>query len=423
MTSLKENNLIRVMMLVPSLPPMPAGGAELQALKLGKTLSEKDVLVSFITPGKKDISGKTIINGMTVYRMNSWLNKFFNFLSVNKKKRQVKITRIAYNDALEITDQMTDRVGLPTIVYYNIFFYHSLFFLWRKRKEFDIIHAHTMEWSAIVAVRLGKALNKPVIIKDSTMNGFRSLSRFPFGRSHQNLLKSYANFIAMTETIHQNFLNSGIPSERITKIPNGINTEEAIEKIINKSILPKVLFVGNLYQQPAKGLDILFRAWTIVHRSFPDAILQIVGDGDTKVYHEYVDGLGIGGSVQFLGKQSSLSDFYKTSAVFVLPSRREGMSNALMEAMLHAMPCIATDISGNRDLITDHLNGLLVPSIDANQLAEGISYLISQRGRAMEMGIQARETIISGFDIRMVADQYILLYNKLLEMKIKSSPN
>ena len=403
------------MMLVPSLPPLPVGGSEMQALKLGKALSEQGVIVRFIMPGKNDIKGEDQIFGMAVYRLNSWLNRIFGWISLQSKKKKVKNTRIEYNDKNEVTDQMTSRAGWPTVIYYNIFFYHSLFFLWWRRKQFDIIHSHTMEWSAIVAVRLGKLLNKLVIIKDSTMNGFQSLSRFPSGVKLQKMIAGSAHFVAMTEMIHQNLLKSGITAEKITKIPNGIVVSDSFGMDFGRELPSRVLFVGNLYQQPAKGVDILFHAWKIVHQSFPEVQLEIVGDGDINAYKEFVRGMGISNSIQFWGKQNDLSHFHQSASVFVLPSRREGMSNALMEAMLYGIPCVATDISGSRDLITDKVNGILVPSADSKALAAGISYLLANPEIAMEMGRKGHEKIIEELDIRKIADKYILLYSALLK--------
>jgi glycosyltransferase involved in cell wall biosynthesis len=422
MMSSEKNKLIRVMMLVPALPPLAAGGTELQALKLGKALGEKKVEVRFIMPGKKKIGGETKIGGMSVYRMNSWMNRLFDFLSSYKKNKQVKINRVEYDDALEITNQLTKKVGLPTIIYYNIFFFHALFFLWRRRKSFDIIHAHTMEWSAIVAVKLGKRLNKPVLIKDSTMNGFQSLSRFPAGMKHQRLVAGHAYFVAMTEIIYQNLVKSGIQPERITKISNGIDVEDTYKIPVRNQANPIVLFVGNLTQQPAKGVDILLRAWSIVRESFPTVILQVIGDGVNDAYQDYANKLGIRDSVQFLGKKNNLLDYYQHATIFVLPSRREGMSNALMEAMLNEMPCVATDISGSRDLIQNNVNGILIPPADVKSLANEIIYLLANPGKADEMGKRARETIVRDYDIRKIADRYISLYNQLLKKNISFPP-
>ncbi|HEX4849883.1 MAG TPA: glycosyltransferase family 4 protein, partial [Puia sp.] len=378
-------------MLVASLPPMPAGGAEIQALKLAETLTKKGVKVSFITPGNSKNKGLGILGKMPVYRLHSWLNGIFESLSAAKKNKQSPNTRIEYDDKKEITNQITRKAGWPTVIYYNIFFFHSLFFLWRRRSTFDIIHAHTMEWSAIVATRLGKALHKKVIIKDSTMNGFQSLSRFPSGHHLQKLITGHAHFIAMTKMINENLLQQGIPTGQITRIPNGIFLKENRGTHVTGNKPAKILFVGNLYQQPAKGIDVLLHAFQIVHKLFPEVVLQIVGDGVNEAYYTFVRELSIDKVVEFCGKQSDLESFYNGADIFVLPSRREGMSNALMEAMLYGIPCIATDISGSQDLITNGQNGILVQPANVDALAEAMNFMLSHPEIALKLGEKARE--------------------------------
>jgi glycosyltransferase involved in cell wall biosynthesis len=406
---------MNIIMIAASLPPLPSGGAELQALKLGEVLGGKGVSISFLTPGKGRIRGKSVLNGMPVYRLYSIFSRSFERLSLLKKKRETKSVRIEYDDLKEVTSEITRKVGWATVVYYNIFYWHCLLFLWPRRRSFDIIHAHTMEWSAIVAARLGRILKKPVVLKDSTMNGFQSLARFPSGRKLQVMVRHHGHFVAMTRAIHENLLLAGVVEERITDIPNGIVVDKETRPSARGGKIIKVLFVGNLYQQPAKGIDILLHAWRKVHMQFPDAMLQIVGDGVVPEYKELTDRLQITDVVRFLGKQSELAGYYSSADIFVLPSRREGMSNALMEAMLHAVPCIATDISGCQELIMKNVNGILVPPGDPDLLANGISYLLSNPGIAKAMGEKGRETIVSNFNILKVADKYMTLYKKLLK--------
>jgi glycosyltransferase involved in cell wall biosynthesis len=406
---------MKIIMITTSLPPLPSGGAELQALKLGEELGRKGISVSFLTPGKGRIRGRSMMNGMPVHRLYSIFSWSFEFLSRLRKKRKIKTDRIEYDDQKEVTDEITGKVGWPTVVYYNIFYWHSLLFLWTRRSSFDIIHAHTMEWSAIVTARLGRILKKPVVIKESTMNGFQSLARFPSGKKMQAAVMHDAYFVAMTKTIHENLLHAGIRKEKIFEIPNGI--------VVGNEILPaqrdgnpsKVLFVGNLYQQPAKGIDILLYAWRLVHAQFPNAILQIVGDGFTPAYTDFTERLQISGAVSFLGKQHDLARYYGSADIFVLPSRREGMPNALMEAMLYGVPTIATDISGCRDLISNNVNGILVPPKDPVLLANGICWLLSNPDKAKVFGGKGRETIVRDFNMSAVADKYISLYAKLLK--------
>ncbi|MBK7649501.1 MAG: glycosyltransferase [Flammeovirgaceae bacterium] len=83
--------------------------------------------------------------------------------------------------------------------------------------------------------------------------------------------------------------------------------------------------------------------------------------GHLASYQEYIIRLGIQHNVHFKGKQSQFQNDLLESMAFILPSRREGMSNALLEAMSLGVTCIATDISGNQDLLRNKINGLLVP--------------------------------------------------------------
>ena len=268
-----------------------------------------------------------------------------------------------------------------------------------------------------MAARLGKVLGKMVVTKDSTMNGFRSLERYPSGRKLQQMIIANSSFIAMTRVIEENLVRAGVPREKIYQIPNGIEISANVERTNSDSYLQNVLFVGNLYQQPAKGIDILLKAWYLIAEKYPKASLQVIGDGVIPAYRDFANKLGISGSVQFSGKQADLEKYYRWASLFVLPSRREGMSNALMEAMMLGLPCLASDISGNQDLIQNGVNGLLVPAMDIESLAKGICYIFSHPEEALIMGRRARETIVQQVDIRIIADKYILLYKNLLGVK------
>lgn len=398
-------------MLAASLPPLPCGGAELQALALGEALVASGHEVIFVTPGKRKIKGRSVHAGMEIYRLHSFVNTCFDWLAGIKKKRIPKPVKIEYNDKEGPTDIIATKVGWPTRVYYTIFFSQCLWLLWLKGKKIDIIHAHTMEWSAIVAARLSKVLKKPAVVKDSTMNGFKSLARYPNGKQLQQVVIEHVHFVAMTKIIGDNLMAEGVPAQKITYIPNGLVIQEVpLQKVKENQT---VLFVGNLYQQPAKGVDILLKAWKIVIRQFPGALLWIIGDGDMKLYEDYIRQLGINGSVKLLGRAYSTRDYLLTASIFVLPSRREGMSNALMEAMLFELPCIATDISGSNDLIRNKVNGLIVPPADVGALADAICYMLQFPQEASGMGRKARETIIKAYDINLIAQKYLQLYKSL----------
>ncbi len=401
-------------MLFDKLPPLGIGGAETQAIRLAKILIQMGINVIFITPGRDKIKGFGEIEGIPVYRLHSFLNYFWDLLSALKKKTSAEPhVKIEFDDRSEKTNEVTTPIVMGVRLRYLIFYINSLLFLRNKKEKFDIIHVHSMEWPSFVSAWLANRLGKKLIIKDATMNGINGLRRYPNGGQKLNLIISCATFIAMTNAIHKNFLSVGVPESRIVDIANGIEVTAEF-KTHYSSKNRKVIFVGNLSQQPAKGIDILLKAWQQVVVVHPDASLLIVGDGPLKQYQDFLTARKMDKTVQLMGKRTDVRALLIESDIFVLPSRREGMPNALMEAMLLALPCIATDISGSQDLIKDKVNGILVPPADVNSLANAILLMMDRSDEAARMGALARETICTFNRMDLVANQYLALYKRLI---------
>jgi glycosyltransferase involved in cell wall biosynthesis len=415
MTFTKKDKQPRVIMFLGALPPMAVGGAELQAIKLSKQLIDECLDVKIITWGKLGQKRKGTIEGIVFYRIVSFLNIFIDVPALFKRKTaQVpQITKIEYNDAVDRPDEMTDKVRTAMILRYHVFFWSALWFLWWRRKKFDIIHVHMMEWPAWVCVKLGKILNKPVLIKDSTMNGISNILRYPSGNEKQQLIVQHAYCVAMTHVIGQNLLKAGLQPSRLFYIPNGIEVDTT--PVSKKTWDNKVIFIGNLRQQPAKGIDILLKAWQQVVKVIPAARLQIVGDGDLKAYKSYTERLDILEFVDFLGKQNNVKAILGQSDLFVLPSRREGMSNALMEAMLCGLPVVATDISGNQDLVQNGLSGILVPPANVNAISRALIYALQHPNESRKMGKNAYYRVVEMCNLEKVARQYKNVYQTLVK--------
>ena len=398
-----------VLMVVQSLPPLASGGAEIQALRLAEILIQKGIKVSFISPGVGKIKGYSEINGIPVFRLHSFLNYLLDLLFIIQKNSPPSKTVIEYDDTIKTNNTINRKIGIGARLRYNIFLLNAWFFIRKRKKEFNIIHSHTIEWPAYVSALLSKWIDKKLIVKDSTMNGIFNILRYPSGNRKQELIIRQAHFVAMTRIIENNLKKAGVPSNKISNIPNGIYIEKQYKSDYSGS--SKALFVGNLYQQPAKGIDILLKAWKIVIKTIPGAVLEIVGDGDIDTYHQYTHEHGIANSVRLLGKRNNIQEIMLAADIFVLPSRREGMPNVLMEAMMRALPCVATDISGCQDLIDHNVNGLLVPAADITSLAQNIIFMLTNRTMAAKMGANARQTIIQSYNIEDIADKYAALYS------------
>jgi glycosyltransferase involved in cell wall biosynthesis len=100
--------------------------------------------------------------------------------------------------------------------------------------------------------------------------------------------------------------------------------------------------------------------------------------------------------------------------IFVLPSRAEGISNALLEAMAAGLPAVVSQIPGNVDVIEHEKNGLHFTVDDPHSLADSLLTVLTQADLRGQLGRQARQRVENDFSLNYVADRYIALYQTLL---------
>jgi glycosyltransferase involved in cell wall biosynthesis len=120
------------------------------------------------------------------------------------------------------------------------------------------------------------------------------------------------------------------------------------------------------------------------------------------------------GQITFVGARANVADYLRAADLLVLPSRAEGMSNVLLEAMACGIPAVATDVNGNREVIGEEGQaGRLVPPGDPAALAEAIDKFLGGPAFRQETGAVARSIVAERFDIRRVVTQYASLYEEL----------
>lgn len=164
--------------------------------------------------------------------------------------------------------------------------------------------------------------------------------------------------------------------EKITIIanPNHITLEQRNE-VLRTPKENRIANVGRLIQQ--KNYPLLINSFADVLKYYPEYKLDLYGDGeDRNELQNLVNSLGIDKSVVFHGVIPNAYMKLGSAKVYVLPSYIEGMPNALMEAMAVGMPCVATDVSGVRDIITDGENGFIVTVNDKESMVDRIKKLI-----------------------------------------------
>jgi glycosyltransferase involved in cell wall biosynthesis len=163
---------------------------------------------------------------------------------------------------------------------------------------------------------------------------------------------------------------------------------------------------------PEKDIANLLRAAALMARSAPDFRLDIAGDGPCRAeLHRLAADLGLGERVRFLGELSDVPALLAGASLFVLPSRTEGISLTILEAMAHGLPVVATNVGGNPEVVLDGNTGLLVPPCDPQALARGIARLWGNADDSQLMGRAARRRVETHFDIRKMVASYETLYS------------
>jgi len=182
---------------------------------------------------------------------------------------------------------------------------------------------------------------------------------------------------------------------------------------------PVITTVGHIRR--VKGIDILVETAAKVSRQFPNAIFLVIGRNSDPLHFqeitERIAALGLQHNVRFLGESEDIFPFLKMSDVFYLPSRSEGFSNALIEAMACGLPCVATRVGGNAEALEDGRSGYLVENEDADACADRILKLLSNPMEAARMGAAGREIVEKKFTADVMIQRLTQYYDQLLAEK------
>lgn len=375
-------------------PAFPIGGAERQALKLAGELNRMGVSVKIVTglwqwgqPSCEVIQGVSIDRHFTAWGM----------------------------------------FGIKGLRKFGFYAYLLSLFLYllRRRNEYEIIHCHSALVEAAVGVLAGRWLHKPTLIRPMASGAFGDYQRLSAGRGFlgqgwlTSKLRQADAIVALNPQIAEEMAALGMDRDRIVFIPNGVEIKPTSQPRKYNLCGPlRIAFVGRIH--PQKGLPTLLRALGRLAHDEPGLSwqLSLAGTGPSEgELKALADELGIAQGVKFLGQIDPVETLLEESDCFVLPSLSEGMSNALLEAMAHGLPCIASDIPGNNSLIQGRCNGLLFPPDDDKALAEAIFTLAQDEALRQKLGQEAFRTVESNYSLSGAARQYAALYADLLRGK------
>lgn len=268
-----------------------------------------------------------------------------------------------------------------------------------------VIHSHGYKTN-FLGFLVGKLFGIRTV---ATVHGLYSdrLRAELFVRASFVLLRHFDVIITVSDKIGQLLENMKVhPRKMITirNVPN-INVERSSKTEVSfreEISLPpdsKIIgFVGRL--EPIKGCCQFIKAAFQVARKNSNCSFVIIGEGSERTLLEgSVNARSLGNRIHFIGFREDVQDIFRALDLFVLPSLNEGIPLALLEAMYHGTPVIATSVGGVPEIIQDGVNGILVPPNDSNALAAAIIESLRDPDMTTRRVVEAKRTINREFNV------------------------
>lgn len=278
-------------------------------------------------------------------------------------------------------------------------------------------------WGGLIA----KSAGCPVLVSSRRDMGFlRSLKHYV---GYRVLSRCFDRVLSVSEQVREHCMRTdSLGANQVMTVYNGIDLahvdRQEPDGLLRRSLgipnsAPLVTAVGNIRR--IKGIDVLLQAAQRVRQQMPDAVFLVVGKACDQAYfqelQETVKALGLHRHVKFAGAREDVIPILKASDVFCLPSWSEGFSNALLEAMACAVPCVATNVGGNKEAIQDGLHGYLIAPGQPGEMADRILHLLRHSAQARAIGRAGRRRVEEQFTFDIMIRRLVAVYDELLEGK------
>jgi glycosyltransferase involved in cell wall biosynthesis len=291
-------------------------------------------------------------------------------------------------------------------------------------RPYDVIHAHWLYPAGLAGLAAAQRWRRPLVL--SSHGGDLNLAR------HSRVLRAVISrlshaadaCVGVSETLCEQFLSLGVPSQRISCITTcGVDEMDPnAERRITNSLYHqfkhssglRVLYVGSLI--PRKSVETLLAAHHVLERQGHALVCALVGDGSSRDQLQKMVQERRMQNVLFIDAQSpaAVPAWLQAAEVLVLPSLSEGRPVAVMEAMAAGLPVVATRIPGTQELVREGKNGLLFFPQDVDGLASCLEQLMRDEHLRRDMGRRGKSYIeADGLTTAQVARKHIALYQQV----------
>jgi len=222
----------------------------------------------------------------------------------------------------------------------------------------------------------------------------------------------------------------GVPNKKIAQIYNGVSLDTFFPAAASRENLPvenfaaeDCLVIGTVGRLAAiKDQLTLVRAFVQLLDVVPEGRkklrLAIIGDGPLKAEVSDILEKANAASLTWLpGSLDNIPQLMRCFDVFVLPSKSEGISNTILEAMATGLPVVATRVGGNPELVEEGITGELVPSEDPEALADVLQSYVDNKTKQQKQGRAGRMRVEQQFSIESMVNEYLTVYSDLLDAR------
>lgn len=283
------------------------------------------------------------------------------------------------------------------------------------RERVDVVNSHaTLDRRALTWLRWQGRLPQPFVVTRRTMPLTSPFELVAVGCTADRT-------IAVSEAVARALRRRLHPGGRMRVVPNGIALERVDAPVRPADLAAARATLGELGGRSViavvarlKDQHVLVRALGAVEHPVLLALVGVEGDGPLRAL---AAGVPPRHRVVFVPLTDRPLAFYHLAEVAALPSRIEGLSQALLEAMALGVPVVASNAGGNRDLIDSGVTGVLVSPLDARAWADAIDHLLADRDGTRRMAQAGRELVRREFTLQRTAERTEEVYREALERR------
>lgn len=298
-----------------------------------------------------------------------------------------------------------------------------------EREDYDVIHCHGARANFNAMFLRGK-INKTLI---TTVHSDYNLDfkdniykRLVFTNLNKFALRRFKHYIAISDTFKEMLVDRGFKREEIYTVYNGIDMDQKLEYVPKEEFLSRYkidykdkIIVGIIARlDKVKDHETFIKAAEILIRKNKNMIFLIAGDGnDEKRLKDLVENLNLEKHIYFLGFVKDQYSFLNAIDINTLTSLSESFPYAILEGALMKKPIVSTDVGGLKQLVEQGRNGYLVEVGDAEDLANKIDEISSEKGRIKEMGEKLYEKVEGKFSSDTMAKEHVKIYEEIIKSR------